>query len=88
MLVLTRKIGEAIRVGDEVTIEVLEVRGGRVRLGITAPSDVGVHRSELLVSASEWLESVPQTPTGWQPKPTVKPTNSTPPDCRRGVIAF
>ena len=50
MLVLTRKIGEAIQIGDQVSIEVLEVRGGRVRLGISAPSDVGVHRSELLLS--------------------------------------
>jgi carbon storage regulator len=50
MLVLTRKIGEAIQIGEQVSIEVLEVRGGRVRLGITAPSDVGVQRSELLIA--------------------------------------
>lgn len=50
MLVLTRKIGEAIQIGDEVTIEVLEVHAGRVRLGITAPRTIGVHRSELLVA--------------------------------------
>ena len=74
MLVLTRKIGEAIQVGDEVTIEVLEVRGGRVRLGITAPSDIGVHRSELLVSASELVGSASQAFMGWQPKPTIEPT--------------
>jgi len=53
MLVLTRKIGEAIQIGDGVTVEVLEMRGGRVRLGITAPSDVGVHRSELLISSTD-----------------------------------
>jgi carbon storage regulator len=52
MLVLTRKIGEAIQIGEGVTVEVLEMRGGRVRLGITAPSDVGVHRSELLISST------------------------------------
>lgn len=50
MLVLTRKLGEAIQIADDVTIEVLEVRGGRVRLGITAPSDVRVHRAELVLS--------------------------------------
>lgn len=53
MLVLTRKIGEAIQFGDNVTVEVLEVRGGRVRLGITAPSDVGIQRREIMVAASE-----------------------------------
>ncbi len=53
MLVLTRKIGEAIQLGDDVTVEVLEVRGGRVRLGITAPSSVGVHRREIVVAASD-----------------------------------
>lgn len=52
MLVLTRKIGEAIQIGDGVTVEVLEMRGGRIRLGITAPGDVKVHRSELLLDAS------------------------------------
>lgn len=50
MLVLTRKIGEAIQIGEEVTIEVLEVHAGRVRLGISAPRTIGVHRSELLVT--------------------------------------
>jgi len=49
MLVLTRKIGEAIQIGENVTVEVLEVRGGRVRLGISAPSEVGVQRSELII---------------------------------------
>lgn len=48
MLVLTRKTGEAIQIGEQVTVEVLEMRGGRVRLGITAPNDVGVHRSEVI----------------------------------------
>lgn len=52
MLVLTRKIGEAIQIGDGVTVEILEMRGGRIRLGITAPGDVRVHRAELLVDSS------------------------------------
>lgn len=50
MLVLTRKIGESVQIGDDVSVEVLEVRGGRVRLGICAPGDVSVTRSELLIS--------------------------------------
>jgi len=52
MLVLTRKTGEAIQIGDDVTIEVLEMRGGRVRLGISAPNDVSVNRSELLLDVN------------------------------------
>lgn len=52
MLVLTRKTGEAIQIGDEVTVEVLEMRGGRVRLGITAPNSIGVHRSEMVFKVS------------------------------------
>lgn len=52
MLVLTRKIGESIQIGNEVTIEVLAVHGSRVRLGITASRSIGVHRAELLVDAT------------------------------------
>ena len=47
MLVLTRKSGEAINVGDEITVTVLEVRGNQVRIGIQAPNNVAVHRKEL-----------------------------------------
>ena len=53
MLVLTRKIGEAIQIGDGVSVEVIEVRGGRVRLGISAPNDVKITRTELLISAAD-----------------------------------
>ena len=47
MLVLTRKSGEAINVGDDITVTVLEVRGSQVRLGIQAPLNVIIHRKEL-----------------------------------------
>jgi len=47
MLVLTRKIGEMIRIGDEVTVQVLAVRGGQVRLGLDAPPDVRIFREEI-----------------------------------------
>ena len=47
MLVLTRKIGETIRIGDEVTLQVLAVRGGQVRLGLSAPSEVRILRDEI-----------------------------------------
>jgi carbon storage regulator len=47
MLVLTRKCGETIRIGDNVTVTVLRVNAGSVRLGIAAPSDVAIHREEV-----------------------------------------
>ena len=47
MLVLTRKLGQSIVIGDEVEIVVLEVRGEQVRIGIKAPKDVTVHRKEI-----------------------------------------
>jgi len=47
MLVLTRKIGERIRIGDTVTVRVLEVRGTQVRLGVEAPADVRIYREEI-----------------------------------------
>ncbi|MEJ7590490.1 MAG: carbon storage regulator CsrA [Planctomycetaceae bacterium] len=48
MLVLTRNCGEVIIIGDGIRVEVLDTKGGRVRLGITAPRNVSVHRSEVL----------------------------------------
>jgi carbon storage regulator len=48
MLVLTRKIGETIRIGHDVTVQVLAVRGGQVRLGLTAPPTVRIFREEIL----------------------------------------
>ena len=47
MLVLTRKLGEVIRVGDAVTVRVLEVKGNQVRLGVDAPADVRIYREEV-----------------------------------------
>lgn len=47
MLILTRRVGEALKIGDDVTITVLNVRGNQVRIGIDAPKDVSVHREEI-----------------------------------------
>ncbi|HEU5474197.1 MAG TPA: carbon storage regulator CsrA [Actinophytocola sp.] len=47
MLVLTRRTGDSIRIGDEVTVTVLDIRGDVVRLGIQAPRSVAVHRDEV-----------------------------------------
>ena len=53
MLVLTRKLGENIRIGDSVKITVLEVRSGQVKLGIDAPPEVKVHREEIYARIQE-----------------------------------
>ncbi len=47
MLILTRRIGETLMVGDDVTITVLGVRGNQVRIGVNAPRRVAVHREEI-----------------------------------------
>ena len=47
MLILTRRIGESVYIGDEVRLTVLGVRGTQVRIGINAPKDVPVHREEI-----------------------------------------
>lgn len=54
MLVLSRKIGERIIINDEITVEVLQIVGNRVRLGVSAPAGVPIMREELLTApASE-----------------------------------
>jgi len=47
MLVLTRKIGETIRINDDIVVMVVDTRGDRIRLGIEAPKNVSVHRAEV-----------------------------------------
>ena len=47
MLILTRRVGETLMVGDEVTVTVLGVKGNQVRLGVNAPKSVAVHREEI-----------------------------------------
>jgi len=47
MLILTRKLGEAITIGDQVQIKVLSIKGGQVRLGVDAPDSVRINREEV-----------------------------------------
>jgi carbon storage regulator len=71
MLILTRKVGEVIRIGDAVTIRVLEVRGSQVRLGVDAPPDVRIFREEVYRAIQDG-----QAPDRPPDEPTRKPTDA------------
>lgn len=47
MLILTRRVGETLMIGDDVTITILSVRGGQIRVGVNAPKNTAVHREEV-----------------------------------------
>jgi carbon storage regulator len=64
VLILTRKIGETVTIGDEIKVQVVEVKGRQVRLGITAPTSWAVHREEIFVKIqAQNLESVRVEPS-------------------------
>jgi carbon storage regulator len=61
MLILSRRPGESVKIGDEVTVTVLGVKGGQVRLGFTAPPTVPVHREEVYERIqAETTKSIPE----------------------------
>ncbi len=47
MLILTRRVGETLMIGEEVTVTVLGIKGTQVRIGVNAPKEIGVHREEI-----------------------------------------
>lgn len=53
MLILTRKLGETITIGDDVTVTVLEIKGGQIKLGVEAPRSLPVHRGEVYRAITE-----------------------------------
>lgn len=53
MLILTRRVGEAIMINDNITLKVLQVKGNQVRIGIEAPTEVKVHREEIYKKINE-----------------------------------
>ncbi len=65
MLILTRKVGEAVMIGNDVKITVLHVKGSQIRLGIDAPSTVAVHREEIFsrIQSSQLTQAVPIVPS-------------------------
>lgn len=57
MLILTRRIGETLMIGDDVSVTVLNVKGNQVRLGVNAPKNVEVHREEIYQRIQEELKA-------------------------------
>ncbi len=58
MLILTRRVGETVMIGDDVCITVLDVKGGHVRLGVKAPKSISVHREEIFERIKREKEDV------------------------------
>ena len=53
MLILTRRVGESLRIGDEVSVTVLGIKGSQVRIGVNAPKSISVHREEVYARINE-----------------------------------
>jgi len=65
MLILTRRVGETVMIGNDVTVTVLGVKGNQVRVGVNAPRDVAVHREEIFERIKrEEQEGLPARPDG------------------------
>ena len=64
MLILTRRVGESLIIGDDVTVTVLGVKGNQVRVGVNAPKEVSVHREEIYLRIQQERETGAHTADG------------------------
>lgn len=64
MLILTRRVGEIVRIGDDIEVSVLAIKGNQVRLGVNAPRHVSVHREEIYerIKAEQLASADPKDP--------------------------
>ncbi len=80
MLVLTRRVGETLMIGDDITVTVLGVKGNQVRLGTTAPKNVEVHRQEIYWRAyperAPWADAVRSAQAAQRETTTEAPLSS------------
>ena len=70
MLVITRKAGDRVQIGDDITVTLLEITGSSVRIGIDAPAEVAVYRHEILEAVKEENRAAAEAAAELPPPPT------------------
>ena len=75
MLILTRRVGETLMIGNDVTVTVLGVKGNQVRIGVNAPKDVAVHREEIFERIKREEDGSKQAPDAPDEHPSFKVTS-------------
>jgi len=70
MLILTRRVGETLMIGNDISVTVLGVKGNQVRIGVDAPKDVAVHREEIFERINSEQGESPDSPAPQDPSET------------------